>query len=173
MTAAGCVTLPLMSAPDPNPYAAPGTEVRDPVPPPGSPVKAVALGLVTDIGGTFLGSIVLSIIYSLSLGASGATEAQVREAMEAGAGSGSWVWLVGMAMGCGFSVAGGYVCTRISRRSDFVLPCILAVLSIGIGLLMETGSTQTSDVTAMMSLATLLAVLGGAKLGQLRNRRPQ
>jgi len=160
-----------MSAPDPNPYAAPGSDVRDPIKPPGSPVKAVALGLLADIGGTFVGSIVLSIVYGIVLGASGADEEQMRAAMTAGAGSGSWVWLVGMAMGCGFSVAGGYVCARISRRSDFLLPCILAVLSIGIGLLMEAGGTQTSDVTAMMSLATLLAVLGGAKLGQWRDRR--
>jgi len=107
-----------MSTGQQNPYTPPQAQLADSEPRPGSPVKAVVLGVVVDIGGTLVTSLMLGIAYGVSLAASGATQEEIAQ-IGANIPPDSWVVIVGTVLGCGFSVAGGYVCARIVKQAEY------------------------------------------------------
>ena len=152
-----------------NPFEPPATTLADPALPPGSAVKAVSLGLLVDIAGTLAASTVLGIVYAAFLTATGEPEDQVPELLESAFQDG-WGFVVGTVLGCGFSVLGGYVCARISRRQDMKLPLVLAALSIGIGVLLA-GSAYSVVRDVALACLTVACVLAGAKLGLRRVAR--
>jgi hypothetical protein len=151
-----------------NPYTPPQAELADAEPPPGSPVKAVVLGLVVDIGGTLGASVVLGIVYGFHLAASGASGEELAE-LSANIPLDSWVGIASTVLGCAFSALGGYVCARIAGRSEYKLGAILGVISTLVGLSMAIGYyPQRINVT--LAVVTFLAVMLGARIGYIRNR---
>jgi hypothetical protein len=152
----------------PNPYAPPGAALQDLPVKAGSPLKAIILGLVVDLVGTMVGSLLLGAIYGIALAASGASFDELAAAGE-GVATDSWLFWITTAMGLAFSVLGGYVCARIARRNELRLGAILALLSALIGYLIAAGHYELGTFLSL-TIASMAAVIGGARLGQARNR---
>jgi MFS family permease len=151
-----------------NPYTPPEAKLKDPGRQPGSPVKAVVFGLLADVGGTFLGSMVFGIVYGAMLASGGVSPAESQAAL-ANVGRTGWGFAILSVMGCGFSVLGGYVCARVSRRLDFRLGLTLAALSAGSGLVMGQGS-EAPVQNLLMAGVTVACVLMGTWYGIRQNQ---
>jgi len=147
-----------------NPYSPPKAPLSDPPKPPGSPLKAVILGLAVDIGGSFLLSMALSIGYAMVLSNTGMSESEIMESM-GNPPSDSLISILGMLGGGTLSVVGGFVCARVSRRSDYRLGFILGGLSAVFGLLLSYDSYSLPAHVLLTSL-TFACVLLGTKLGR-------
>ncbi len=151
----------------PNPFTPPSARVADVAAQKGSPIKAVVFGFVVDVGGTVAFALLLSIAYGVSLASSGATPEQVTAALQ-NIPLDSWPAIIGMIVGTLFSVLGGYVCSRVAKRSEFGLGAILAALSISFGL-WAGGSHHSFLWHTAMAVVTFLAVMFGVRIGAARN----
>lgn len=151
-----------------NPYAPPDAKLADPPPRPGSPVKAVTLGLLVDIGGTTLATLLLAFVYGVVLAASGAGSEEIAAAVDGGLAD-SWLFYATSGVGLAFSVLGGYVCARIARRAELKLGAVMAGLSAVIGVALGGDHYQLGTL-ASLTIASIGAVLIGARWGAARNR---
>jgi hypothetical protein len=156
------------------PFKPPETDPpKHPRPPvaPGSPLKAVLVGLAVDFGGTTVCGIVISVIYAIQLHGQGVADSDMREAMD-NMPHDSALYVGGILLGALMSVFGGYVCARIARTDEYRPGLVMAAVSAVIGLTL--GSSGPVD-----SMALLLAVTGiacnllGVKYGAEYNRRAQ
>src|SRR3954453_17348364 len=145
-----------------NPYAPPEASVHDEPLRPGSAFKAIAVGLVVDIGGSLIGTVLLALVYAAALGAAGVKHEDIAATLQASNGD-SLFFYAGILVGLGFSVLGGYVCARIARRAELKLGAILAALSAISGL----GSAGDEP---QLGLVLRLSLLGVG--GLLVRRRP-
>ena len=150
-----------------NPYAPPEATVHDQPVKPGSAFKAIALGLAVDIGGSLIGTVLLALVYGVSLGAAGVKGEDIAATMQVSA-TDSWFFYVGTLIGLSFSVLGGYVCARVARRSELKLGAILAALSAILGLALA-GDDQQLGTLLSLTLLGIGAVLAGARLGLSKN----
>ena len=153
--------------PDNNPYRAPTAAVRDAPPPPRSPIVAVLVGLVVDIGGSMLASIVIGIVYAVVLATRGMPPAEVGRTLTALDPS-SGYFIFSSMTGFGFSLLGGYVCARIARRDERRLSVILAALIEVIGLVLGA-ATLGIALNVLMLVVTFAVVIAGGELGRRRN----
>jgi hypothetical protein len=151
-----------------NPYAPPEAKLADPAAAPGSPIKAVLLGLGVDIGGSVIATLILAIAYGMYLGTTGASPEEIAAA-SARIPPDSWLFYASAAAGCAFSVLGGYVCARTAKRSEYTLGAILAVVSSAFGLWAALDEYSLGTILSL-TLAGIGAVLFGARLGYLKNR---
>lgn len=147
-----------------NPFDPPKSRVTDDGTQAGSTAKAVILALLVDIGGSVLASFVFAIAYSTYMSAGGMPvdriEAELSRDMQQG-----WGFAFGTMLGLGFSVLGGYVCARISRRQDLRLAYVVGGLSAAFGLVL--GWDALSLVMHIpMAAAGIAAVVFGARLGR-------
>jgi hypothetical protein len=152
-----------------SPYEAPQSKLSDPPPRPGSPYKAVALGLATDFGGTFALSIVLAFFYAMSLASSGMPQEEIEGAIQS-VPDDSWVFWLGAVGGTAFSVLGGYVCARVARQSEYSLGVILAAITVVLGLVLFGGGGREAGMAIVLNAVTVAAIIAGAALGKKRNR---
>jgi len=150
-----------------NPYTPPKAKLADRPKPPGSPIKAVLLGLGVDIGGSLLIGTALGFFYAISLAMSGMNQAQIHEAVT-NVSSGSWISVIGMAGGCISSVLGGCPCARVSRRDDYKLGFVLAAISSIVGLLYSYNSHSVPVLALSVSL-TIDSVLIGTRIGRSKS----
>jgi MFS family permease len=152
-----------------NPFEPPASPIAEPPDAPGSPVKAVLLGVLVDLGGSLVSSFVLGVVYVMQVASSGVSEAEMAARL-ADMGNVGWVFAVGSAVGCGFSVLGGYVCARISRRRDYSLAAIVAACSAGFGALVSWGTMGALQLI-LLSAVTVACVLLGNRYGMVRPAR--
>ena len=152
-----------------SPYTPPSAPVRDVARPPGSPIKAVIYGVLVDVGGTFIAGSVLGIVHAMSLASEGLTAEQAAARL-ANIPLDSWLSIWGMVLGCVFSIAGGYVCARVARKSEYKLGAIVAAIGAVIGFVLS-GDQYAAGVLGSLILATIVAVMVGANLGASRNAR--
>lgn len=151
-----------------NPYSPPNSRVKDPPPSPGTPFRAVALGVLTDIGGTIISGIVIGMIYTVMISASASSPDEVTaQLQDFGKDGGSYLLLT--LVGCGFSILGGYVCARISQRTDYRLGFVTGAISIAFGLLMAWDAAEAL-YHVLMAAVTLVCVLAGVKIGMPREK---
>jgi MFS family permease len=146
-----------------NPYSPPTADIANPREEPGSPIKAIVLGLMVDIGGTLISGLAFGFVYAVVLTVQGDSPEAVTGALVA-INEAGWAIAVLTTLGCLFSVLGGYVCARISRRTDYRLGWILAGLSLLLGFLLAGGSHSLVEGILMSGL-TVASVLLGVKLG--------
>lgn len=151
-----------------NPYSPPSTKVEDLDAAKGSGAKAVVIGLLVDLGGTILASIVLMAIYAFDVAASGVSEDELMAAIS-NVPHDSWVTSVGIVIGCLFSVLGGYLCARIARHSEYKFGHIVSGISVLIGLLVGT-EAYSLFMNVALAFATWASVMAGVQLGVSRNR---
>ena len=150
-----------------SPYTPPTAPVRDAARPPGSPIKAVIYGVLVDVGGTFVTGSVLSIAYAMGLASEGMSPEQAAAAL-AKIPLDSWVSIAGMIFGCLFSVAGGYVCARVARKSEYKLGATVAAVGVLIGVFFG-GGQYSAGVFGALLMATVVSVMVGAHLGATKN----
>ncbi|HEX7810946.1 MAG TPA: hypothetical protein VF460_03470 [Burkholderiales bacterium] len=150
-----------------NPYTPPDARVKD-EPGPGSPIKAVLVGLAVDIGGSIAAGIVLTLVYGVLLASTGATPEEIAAAATAIA-PGSWIFITGMAMGCGFSVWGGYLCARIAGRRAYASGVVVAAISTAFGAAFGSEG-YSAGLNLALLIATFGAVMFGVRMGVTKNR---
>jgi hypothetical protein len=151
-----------------NPYGPPQAKVADPAPRPGNPYKAVGLGLLTDLGGTFLFTNALALIYGIVLASSGVAPEEIVQAVSA-ASTDTWYFWVASLGGGACSVLGGYVCARIAGQSEYTLGVILGVIGVVLGVLIGGESLEVGTAIALNALTIVCNILG-AWIGKKRNR---
>jgi hypothetical protein len=157
-----------------NPYKPPGTELdgRPPRPTrPGSPVKAVAIGLVVDLGGSLVLNLLLTILYWVSLQTSGMSQEELSYALSH-IPSNSWVWIANVLLGAGIDVLSGFVCARIMRRDEYRVGAVLAAISALCTLQLSDAGDSVEDLTVLLTLCTAACTMLGVKYGRELNRRP-
>lgn len=156
----------------PNPFTPPGSKLADqPDLAPGSPLKAVAVGAIVDIGATIAGGAALSIVFAMVLAGSGASAEEFSMQMLRQSG---WTpfTLLATALGAASSALGGYACARIARRDEARLGWILAGISTLLGLVFAgSESAFILDQVLVGALLTVIGVLVGTRIGTARNRR--
>jgi hypothetical protein len=152
-----------------NPYGAPGAKLADPAQRPGSPYKAVGLGVLADFGGTFAVSIVVAFVYGVVLAGEGTSPEDIEAALKTVSPDSMYFW-IGAIGGGACSVLGGYVCARIARQSEYTLGVILAAINVVLGLVLGSGDTDVG-MHIVLNAATVACVMFGARLGKAHNRR--
>ena len=157
-----------------NPYTPPETELIETLKapkPPGSAFKAVVIGLVVDLGGSLLGSVVLAILLFLVLRAQGMNVSQIRHFAH-NLPEFSWLWQLSVANGLCFSFLGGFIAARILQRwslpASGVQGLLSALPSFVTDSLKTGGDPETLTVLACVALLILLAVCFGTFLGSRR-----
>jgi hypothetical protein len=150
-----------------NPYKAPVTPLKEPSPAPRSPILAVLAGLLVDFGGTMLATVVIGIVYAVTLASRGMPPEQTVEAVtraEPFSGYGLLTSIVGASL----SVLGGYVCARIARRNERRVAAVQALLVSVLGAL-GGGATLGPLAHAGLVLLTFASVMAGGELGRRHN----
>ena len=150
-----------------NPYTPPEAKLEDERRP-GSPMKAILVGLAADIGGSLAAGILLTVVYGIVLGASGASPDEIAAAAAA-VSPGSWVFVAGVVMGCGFSVWGGYLCARIAGQREYRTGVVVAVISTAVAAVFGQDA-YPAGINLALSIATFGAVMFGVRMGAARNR---
>jgi hypothetical protein len=153
-----------------NPYGAPQAKLADPASQPGSPYKAVLLGLLTDFGGTIALSVLIALAYGIQMAAYGASPEEI-EAASKSLPADSWAFWAGTIGGGGFSVLGGYVCARIAGQSEYTLGVILAAISMVLGMVLSGGGGDDVGMQVVLHAASIACVIVGSHIGKTRNRR--
>lgn len=139
---------------EPNPYRAPDAPVRDP----GggrqrSAFAAVAAGLAADVGGTFIGSIVVTIVLGTVLALQGVAPEDIAEQLGA---SGTFE-VFSLLFGLAFTVLGGYVAARVANHRELWHGMLLGLASLAFG---EAYIAITdADFAVWQRIASLLLVV--------------
>jgi hypothetical protein len=133
--------------------------------------QVVMLGVLADFAGTLAGSLVLTFVAALSLGAPGQGDevAAVRELLESG------LWnTIGFGVGSLATVLGGYVAARAAGRDHYAFAAVtgLAVLLIG-EMLSPGGEAGASLLMRVLGwVITIPLALVGAHL-RVRQTEPR
>ncbi len=161
-----------MSIPPENPYAPPEARVAD-MPGAiayGSPAKAILFGLTIDIGGTLAAEFFIGVLYAIAMSAQGVPPEDLQAGMTNPAPF-SALGMTTLLAGLGFSILGGYACSRVAKRREYRLGLMLAAIDTLTGLLfLAAGSGMTALAVVSLPL-TFACVMGGAHLGAAKNRR--
>jgi len=128
----------------------------------GSPIKAVAISAVVDIGGTTLLGIVMGIVYSAVMAANGmSTEEIVKEISAQDKFSNFSIF--GMVLGSVISIYAGYLCAKIVNYNEYRFVAILGVVLIIFSLLIS-GSYYSTIENLFFSVLSIGCVYLGAWL---------
>jgi len=98
----------------------------------GSPVKAILVGLVVDIGGSIVGGTILAIAWGILLGAGGASGEEIDRFFRE---SHTFQWAT-LCTGLGFTGLGAYVAARIANRAEYRFALMLGLCSLALSELM-------------------------------------
>lgn len=150
-----------------SPYAPPASDIAVTAVRPGKVWKGVLLGLLVDIGGSLVASIVLGIAYAVFLALQELPREQAL-ALLRDADSNPFIHWTGLLLGSMFSVLGGYVCARIIRHQELRWGALTGVISAVIGLALAGTEAAQGSVILLFAL-TIALVSAGAWLGMKRN----
>jgi hypothetical protein len=122
----------------------------------GSPVKAILIGLVVDIGGSIVGGTILAIAWGILLGAGGASGDQIDGFFRE---SHTFQW-VSLCTGLGFTGLGAYVAARIANRAEYRFALMLGLCSLASSELMVRlfASSDYPEWTRLVGTVLVLPV---------------
>jgi MFS family permease len=152
-----------------NPYVPPVADLKDAPQPPGSPIKAVVLGFLVDMGTTAVGGMILGGAYAFILKRRGLSDRQIFSALEDQSLT-STINLAGLLVGTMGSLLGGWLCARIVRRNELLFGAVLAALLTLVGLGIGASGRMSLPHLLVTSILTVVAVMGGAALGRSGNK---
>lgn len=135
---------------------------------PGTPLRAVLIGVAIDVCGSRVAEIVTVTCYAMQVVAPDMTDAQAADLLQKMPPS-FGLLLVLNVLGMLMSVAGGYACARVALRDEFRVGAILAAVAVVFNLLID--DTGVSDLTLLYILCDVAGLLLGVKYGAGRNRR--
>ena len=128
----------------------------------GSPVKAITIGVVVDIGGTIVLGIILVMIYSVLLASEGLSPEEIEDQLM-NLDPHSTFSIISMILGGLVTVLAGFLCARIVNYSEYKFTFILGAISAAFGLVV--GESQYSSVDNLfLSILTVMCALFGAWL---------
>ncbi len=146
-----------------DPYAPPSAPLRDLQPQaPGATWKALILGVLTDLLGTALSSFALVTVIGMMMLSHGAT----REDIDASLRSTGYM-VIGMALGLGCSVLGGYVAARVANQREYFHALLTGVIVLVAGEILLSLSQETAEL-AYRIIGDLLVVPAAVFGGHLR-----
>ena len=155
-------------------YRAPSAELERAETPTPRPVRGVILGLLVDYAATATVGAIAVMGYTMARTADGLTPAEITFELQ-GLVEGSSVSLLRLALivaGALCSVAGGYVCGRVSRSPSLVPPRITAALAVAASLWTTPDLDGLPIWLAGQVLGVTCILLGGA-WGRARYARPE
>jgi Na+/H+-translocating membrane pyrophosphatase len=151
---------------EPNPYRAPGAPVSDPRPERrGSTFAAIAAGLTADVFGTFVGSIVVTIVLGVWLAGQGVAT----EDMHAFMGDSGGFQMFSLLFGLAFTVLGGYVAARVANFRELWHGMVLGIASLVFGELYI--AIAGADVALWQRMASWLLMLPAGIYGAFLYRK--
>jgi Na+/H+-translocating membrane pyrophosphatase len=155
---------------DPNPYRAPEAPVRDPGTGPQRPTwVAILAGLAADVGGTFIGSIVVTLVLGVLLTSQGIPAVDVENQL----GSSGPYQVFSLLFGLSFTVLGGYVAARVANRRELWHGMVLGIASLAFGEVYI--ALFDLDIAFWQRLASWVAMIPagiwGASIYRKRKRR--
>jgi asparagine N-glycosylation enzyme membrane subunit Stt3 len=151
-----------------DPFAPPSSNVEVPDTKRGSAIKAVLLGLATDLGGTMVATLLVAIVYGGYLGGTGSTPEEAAASVQVFSYD-SPMGIVVSVVGTLFSVLGGFVCARVARHSEYRLGGIMCAISIVL-IVLTSGQQTQAAMLVIPTVATLAAIMIGIHLGVRKNR---
>ena len=125
----------------------------------GSPVKAIAIGLVVDIGGSLISAFTLAIAYSVLLASRGLSPEEIEHHLINPDPYSAFSIIVMVVGGC-MTVLGGYVCARIVNFSEYKFTFIFGFISAAFGHIASESYYTTLDNIALGILTLGCALLG-------------
>lgn len=126
----------------------------------GSALKAVSLGVMVDILGTLLATLLTAFVYAVYMTSQGMAPPEIQASLQEEA---SPINFVVMGLGSGFSILAGYICGRIARRHEYRLTAITALCSLLIASAMSANGLLQEPLRFGLSVLVTLActLLGG------------
>lgn len=125
----------------------------------GSPTKAIAMGLMIDIGGSLISALILAMAYSILLASKGLSPEEI-EYQLVNSDPYSTFSIVTMVVGGCMTVLGGYVCARIVNYSEYKFAFIFGFISAAFGYIASESHYSTLDNIALAILTLGCALLG-------------
>ena len=125
----------------------------------GSPVKAIAIGLVVDIGGSLISAFTLAIAYGTLLASRGMSPEEIEYHL-VNLDPYSAFSIISMVVGGCMTVLGGYVCARIVNYSEYKFVFIFGFISAAFGHIASESYYSTLDNIALGILTLGCALLG-------------
>ncbi len=128
-------------------------------------IKAIVLGLLTDIGGSLLASIIFGTVLVATLVMAGVPSDEIISRAQ-----GPIVLIPGLIIGFGFTILGGFVAGRVARQAEVLHGGILGGIDIPFGLVIWSLSPLWLNILSL--IATIpMGMVGGyfAKRGGRKN----
>jgi hypothetical protein len=155
---------------EPNPYRAPDAKVADPGGgPQRSTLAAIAAGLAADVGGTFAGSVAVTLTLGVILATQGVAPEDMDDVL---AGSGAFQ-VFSVAFGLAFTALGGYVAAKVANHRELWHGMVLGIASLVFGEIYI--AVAGADIAFWQRVASWLLMIPagiyGASVYRKRKRR--
>ena len=132
----------------------------------GFKLSAVVVGLALTLGGSLLVGFCIGIVLGAAVFGAGTPPDQIEAAVVELANS-TPILAVFLVVGSGFTALGGYVAARMAPSAPFTHAVVLALASIGLGLLFaETGTQPLWFVVSNYVLAVPAALAGAGPVAR-------
>ena len=125
----------------------------------GSPMKAFAIGVVVDIGGTIVLGIILTMIYSVMLASEGLSPQEIEDQLT-NLDPHSTFSIISMILGGMVTVFAGYLCASIVNFSEYKYTFILGSISAAFGLMVGESHYSSLDIMFLTILTVMCALFG-------------
>ena len=154
-----------------NPFQPPRAEVGNTAQKPGSVLVAVLLGGSVDLGGTYLVSTAVFIIYASAHGAADLSSYELQTLIQGYVQhvtryDNVWSWSL-LSLGLVCSVFGGYACASRAREKRLKALVIVAVIMAIVGF--QSATELELGVKLVLCLISTVAVLQGGRLWAWRH----
>ncbi len=142
-----------------NLYEPPKSDLRVADGKPGSTVKAVALGALVEVVGSFLVGIVIGVIYVVLLSRQGLSPEEIQK-MVTHMDPFSGIGLFALVLGSLVSVLAGYICASIANAPSYKAAFILAAISCALALFSGYGVYSRGILVLVGGLSVACVLLG-------------
>ncbi len=125
-------------------------------------IKAVFVGWLVDMLGTFIVAGVIGVIAGLMLGASGTTPQQIESELAGATG----LQILSLFVGLFFTGLGGYIAARVGNTSEMMHAFATGILALLTGILLTAAMPEsTSQLPRWYQAASWILTLPSALMG--------